>query len=192
MKHLFNTLFLSIILCAFALTASGQESKVNVQSEQASTSITTDTTVAKPKKAMNRLTVGGYGEAVGSRMFYSNNYKRYTDASLYKNDDIKRGHAIFPNALKNGKCEFFAPLRIVKMAWGFDKLFAEVKVKDAPLLRSEMRSYLGSKGQYYRYKLGQQKLLPEQQEHIKQLFARFGYKDVDFEYFAEEIDFTSI
>lgn len=78
------------------------------------------------------------------------------------------------------------------MAWGFDKLFAEVKVKDAPLLRSEMRSYLGSKGQYYRYKLGQQKLVPEQQEHIKQLFARFGYKDVDFEYFAEEIDFTSI
>lgn len=70
--------------------------------------------------------------------------------------------------------------------------FAEVKVKDAPLLRSEMRSYLGSKGQYYRYKLGQQKLLPEQQEHIKQLFARFGYKDVDFDYFAEEIDFTSI
>lgn len=113
-------------------------------------------------------------------------------ASLYKNDDTKRGHAIFPNALKDGKCEFFAPLRIVKMAWGFDRLFADVKVKDAPLLRSEMRSYLGSKGQYYRYKLGQLKLVPEQQEYIKQLFARFGYKDVDFEHFAEEIDFTNI
>jgi len=35
-----------------------------------------------PKK--KRLTIGGYGEAVASRMFYSNNYKRYTDASLYK------------------------------------------------------------------------------------------------------------
>lgn len=86
-------------------------------------------------------------------------------ASLYKNDDTKRGHAIFPNALKDGKCEFFAPLRIVKMAWGFDKLFAEVKLKDAPQLRSEMRSYLGSKGQYYRYKLGQLKLVPEQGTH---------------------------
>lgn len=32
----------------------------------------------------SRLTVGGYGEAVMSRMMYSNNYKRYTDASLYK------------------------------------------------------------------------------------------------------------
>ena len=113
-------------------------------------------------------------------------------AGLYKSDDVEQGHAIFPNALKDGKCKFFAPLRIVKMAWGFDKLFAEVKVKDAPVLRSEMREYLGSKGQYYRYKLGQMKLLPEQQEHIKQLFARFGYKDVEFEHFTDEIDFTKI
>ena len=28
------------------------------------------------------------------------------------------------------------------MAWGFDKLFAEMKVKDAPSLRAEMRDYL--------------------------------------------------
>ena len=55
-----------------------------------------------------------------------------------------------------------------------------------------MRVYLGSKGQYYRYKLGQMKLLPEQQEHIKQIFARFGYEDVDFEHFSDEIDFTEI
>lgn len=76
------------------------------------------------------------------------------------------------------------------MAWGFDKLFAEMKVKDAPALRAEMRDYLGSKGQYYRYKLGQLKLLPEQQAYIKQLFAKYGYKDVEFDHFSEEIDFT--
>lgn len=34
-----------------------------------------------------RLTIGGYGEAVMSRMFYSDNYKRYTNADLYRNDD---------------------------------------------------------------------------------------------------------
>ena len=34
-----------------------------------------------------RFTVGGYGEAVMSRMFYSDNYKRYTNADLYKDDD---------------------------------------------------------------------------------------------------------
>lgn len=113
-------------------------------------------------------------------------------ASLYKSDDNDRGYAIFPNALRNGKCQYFSPLRVVKMAWGFDKLFAEVKVKDAPVLRSKMRDYLGSKGQYYRYKLGQLKLLPEQQNYIKQLFAQFGYEDVEFEHFSDEIDFSEI
>ena len=99
-------------------------------------------------------------------------------SGLYKNEKTDRGDAIFPNALKNGNCKYFAPLRVVKMAWGFDKLFAE------------MRDYLGSKGQYYRYKLGQLKLLPEQQACIKQLFAGYGYKDVEFDHFSEEIDFT--
>lgn len=73
------------------------------------------------------------------------------------------------------------------MAWGFDNLFAEMKVKDAPALRTEMRDYLGSKGQYYRYKLGQLKLLPEQQAYIKQLFARYGYKDVEFDHFRKRL-----
>lgn len=111
---------------------------------------------------------------------------------LYKGDDILRGDSIFPCALKNGECQFFAQLRVVNMAWGFDSLFTEVKVKDAPKLRAAMRDYLGSKGQYYRYKLGQLKLLPEQQEHIKRLFESSGYKNVEFENFAEEIDFTEI
>ncbi len=38
------------------------------------------------ESATRRLTIGGYGEAVASRMFYSNNYKRYTSADLYKDD----------------------------------------------------------------------------------------------------------
>lgn len=113
-------------------------------------------------------------------------------SALYRGNDIDRGYAVFPNALQNGTCRHYAPLRVVTMAWGFDKLFAEVKLKDAPTLRTEMKKYLGSKGQYYRYKLGQLKLLPEQQLHIKQLFANYGYQDVEFEYFSDEIDFTQL
>ena len=45
---------------------------------------TTDTREQPAKE--HRLTIGGYGEAVASRMFYSNNYKRYTNADLYKDD----------------------------------------------------------------------------------------------------------
>lgn len=33
------------------------------------------------------FSLGGYGEAVMSRMFYSNNYKRYTNADLYRDAD---------------------------------------------------------------------------------------------------------
>ena len=41
-------------------------------------------------------------------------------SGLYKNEKTDRGDAIFPNALENGNCKYFAPLRVVKMAWGFD------------------------------------------------------------------------
>ena len=44
------------------------------------------TTTQEVESAKHRLTIGGYGEAVASRMFYSNNYKRYTSADLYKDD----------------------------------------------------------------------------------------------------------
>ena len=36
--------------------------------------------------ATSRLTIGGYGEAVMTRNFYSDKYLRYTDAKTYKND----------------------------------------------------------------------------------------------------------
>lgn len=42
--------------------------------------------IERSEAAAHRLTIGGYGEAVASRMFYSNNYKRYTSADLYKDD----------------------------------------------------------------------------------------------------------
>ena len=64
MKHLMCYMFAMVALMASVQTSAQQA----------------DTTVTK----RSRLTLGGYGEAVASRMFYSNNYKRYTDASLYK------------------------------------------------------------------------------------------------------------
>jgi len=46
----------------------------------------------------DRLQIGGYAEVVMSRMFYSNNWKRYTDASLYK-DDKGFGQFDLPHAV---------------------------------------------------------------------------------------------
>ena len=47
----------------------------------------------------SRLVLGGYGEAVMSRMFYSSSYKRYTNAELYKDADsygqVDLPHVVF-------------------------------------------------------------------------------------------------
>ncbi len=62
----------------------GKETNNNLTLEAADTEAIPQQREAPRKKS--RLTLGGYGEAVMSRMFYSNNYKRYTDASKYKDD----------------------------------------------------------------------------------------------------------
>lgn len=95
------------------------------------------------------------------------------------------GNAVFPSAWRNGNCQYYEKLRIAKLAWGFDPLYRNVTLKDAPTLRCRLRGYLGSKGQYYRYKLGQLLLLPKQQLEIKELFHSYGYDDVEFDHFKE-------
>lgn len=95
------------------------------------------------------------------------------------------GKAVFPSAWRNGNCQYYEKLRIAKLAWGFDHLYCNVTLKDAPTLRCRLRGYLGSKGQYYRYKLGQLLLLPKQQLEIKELFHSYGYDDVEFDHFKE-------
>lgn len=95
------------------------------------------------------------------------------------------GNAVFPSAWCNGNCQYYEKLRIAKLAWGFDHLYCNVTLKDAPTLRCRLRGYLGSKGQYYRYKLGQLLLLQKQQLEIKELFHSYGYDDVEFDHFKE-------
>ncbi len=46
----------------------------------------------------SRLSIGGYGEAVMSRNFYSDNYKRYTNADLYA-DDPGHGRVDLPHVV---------------------------------------------------------------------------------------------
>ncbi|MDR2680144.1 MAG: hypothetical protein LBC47_04965 [Tannerella sp.] len=53
--------------------------------EEAKAESKNERAVTAEKKS--RLTLGGYGEAAMSRMFYSSNYKRYSNAGLYKDAD---------------------------------------------------------------------------------------------------------
>lgn len=101
----------------------------------------------------------------------------------YLSEGETSGKAVYPNAWRSGECKEFCQLHVIKMAWGFDNLFKDAKVSDAQTLRCRLRGYLGSKGQYYRYKLGQLKLNPEQQEYIKQIFRSYGYANADFDHY---------
>lgn len=47
----------------------------------------TDTKISKLEQNLSRLSLGGYGEAVLTRNFYSDNIYRYTRAQDHKNDD---------------------------------------------------------------------------------------------------------
>lgn len=72
-------------LCFFAFTANA----FAVNTEDNKDKADTEKTEVNKK---SRLTLGGYGEAVMTRNFYSDNWKRYTDASKYKDD---KGHGRF-------------------------------------------------------------------------------------------------
>lgn len=51
-----------------------------------------------PVKSKNKLTLGVYGEAIYSRNFYSNSWKRYSYPDKYKNDD-DNGQIDIPHAV---------------------------------------------------------------------------------------------
>ena len=56
--------------------------------------------VSKVEKAFSRLSIGGYGEAVMSRNFYSQHFNRYRDPETYK-DDKSHGRFDLPHVTLN-------------------------------------------------------------------------------------------
>ena len=96
---------------------------------------------------------------------------------------VDKWTSVMPGAMNNGKCRCFVKDEKVKIARGFDNMFAHVKRRgDRSALRQQLTDYLGSKGTYYRYKHGERLLSPEQQRWILDLFRRYGYtENVDFD-----------
>ena len=96
---------------------------------------------------------------------------------------------VLPSVLQMERCPHFRKAEALRMAWGFDKLFAEVKSKDESQLREAMKTYLGGNGTYSRYKLGRRLLTPQQQEHILALFRAKGYsEELAFDHYVTTYD----
>lgn len=105
----------------------------------------------------------------------------------YKDPELTDGRSIFPDALKDGKCKYFLQLHIVKMAYGMEHILDDLKRKDLRDFRIRMTSYFGSNTSYYRYKLGQTALLPEQQQYILMWCKEHGYDNLKFDKYTEEV-----
>lgn len=95
------------------------------------------------------------------------------------------GRAVYPGACRDGKCRYYVELELMRMAWGFGKLYWEAKSCDVAPLRKRMQDMFGGKTGYYKYHRGDKKLTPEQQADIARLFAQYGYDKVTFDFYAE-------
>lgn len=101
------------------------------------------------------------------------------------------GHVVLPAVLKLKECPHYRKAEQVKMAWGFSRLFGDVKSKHETLLRDAMKLYLGGNGTYSRYKLGRRLLTPQQQAHIIGLFKAKGYaEELQFDHYVTTYDFS--
>lgn len=112
-------------------------------------------------------------------------------AGKYTPDKCQAGLAVYPNARKGEHCTLYKETRIIRAAYGFKALFAEVKQKDDTPLRRRIQTYLGGMTTYYRYHHGERMLTPEQQEWIFALFRKHGYtENLRFDGYSERYDFT--
>lgn len=100
------------------------------------------------------------------------------------------GNAIFPTALRDGKCSHFKRARIMMAAWGMKGLYDNVKHKDAANLRCRVMGILGGKTNYYRVYRGEMHVSPEKQQEVNRVFAEYGYQPPRFDHYKEEVGFT--
>ena len=96
-------------------------------------------------------------------------------SALEMPEDREWGSAVFPTSLKNGQCRFFRKDEKVQLATGFlttDPTLNNMFVK----LRQKLTTYLGGNGTYYLYRNGKKWLSPTQQEDIREIFRKAGYR----------------
>jgi hypothetical protein len=103
------------------------------------------------------------------------------------------GPAVYPT-MKRGEngCRLFVANEPQLMAWGFEKMFSEVRHRDVVSLRKEVTNELRGHSNYYRYNNGERLLSPEQQEAIIKLFQKYGYQNqLEFDHYTYVYDFDS-
>ena len=100
------------------------------------------------------------------------------------------GPAVYPSARTTDGCTMFREAKKVCAAYGFSRLFADVKYNDLKKLRNEVYSLLEGRRNYYRYNSGEILVMPSMQEDIQNLFNKFGYSEkVVFDNYCDVYEF---
>lgn len=100
------------------------------------------------------------------------------------------GTAVYPKALQaDGQCRWYRTAEPKQAAWGFAKIFDNVRRLDFQPMRLRITDILGSKGVYYDHRNGVRPLMPDQQEAIARVFADFGYEPPQYEKYGPCLDF---
>lgn len=112
-------------------------------------------------------------------------------AYLLKGGTQLAGSAIYPEAWKNGKCQRFNEIKMVKKAWGFTRIYNNVPRYQRAEARQRVMNYFSRGcGPYYRYHHGENKLSPREQEDIIAILAKFGTTEgIAFDHYETNWDF---
>ena len=112
-------------------------------------------------------------------------------AYLLKGGTQLAGSAIYPEAWKNGKCQRFNEVKMVKKAWGFTRIYNNVPHYQKAEARQRVMNYFSRGcGPYYRYHHGENKLSPREQEDIIAILAKFGTTEgIAFDHYETNWDF---
>ena len=102
MKRKTLVVTLGLMLClptVWAENGAANEAPKNEEKKQESVEAVQIAEVQEQAPRKKRFTIGGYGEAVYSRNFYSDNYLRYTDAEKYRDQNNKHGRFDLPHVV---------------------------------------------------------------------------------------------
>ena len=101
------------------------------------------------------------------------------------------GHAVFPSACHDGQCDYFRKDEPVTLATGFVVSGQPELNTMFVRMRRHLTAYLGGQGTYYLYRNGKKWLSPAQQETIRQMLGKAGFRgEVCFGITKQGYDFT--
>ena len=131
----------------------------------------------------------------GWALCYLGECKRKEECMWYQmcflaTEETTRTTCVLPTVLKKKVCPHFHPIKKVRVAAGFEKIFDELKAKHQATIKMKLMGYFGARSTYYRYRSGERSLTPEQQEWILNLLRRYGYTEgIEFDSYREEYQF---